>query len=442
MLSSTHTQWRVKSFMKEYNRGRLNLAPAFQRNSVWTTTDRQRLIVSVFNGIPLPTVFLYKRVHSTTHAVAYDVIDGKQRLEALLLFAREGPLASDDAVDWLRFKSDLDERAAVGWRYWEDLTPTLQREFRDTVLPVIIVDGELSEIAELFVSINSTGRKLTGQEKRHAFHRSSNVLRIGTQLADARAADLLAWGVVSRSQINRMLHIELVTEVLLYAYDGTHPSKKARLDAVIRGDALEAEMLRNAAKDVNAMLNVVGTILPNLRSTRFRKRADFYSLVTLLLQLKRQGQAVNAHSSHRNTLAGELLADFGASVDEVSELSRRMQNVSAGLEEQVKYLATVKEGTDSAQQRIRRASILGEGVLAGVFDQQDPQRQFNEQQRRILWNRSLTKNCALCHKRIHGWEEMHADHVQAYVSGGSTTIGNGAITHQTCNQQVGAKWAR
>src|SRR4051812_25003174 len=101
MLTSSHTQWTVNAFIREYRAGRLNLSPAFQRNSIWSKTDRQNLVVSVFDGIPLPTVYLYKRVDATTGAVAYDVIDGKQRVEALLLFAEEGPLASDESVDWL-----------------------------------------------------------------------------------------------------------------------------------------------------------------------------------------------------------------------------------------------------------------------------------------------------------------------------------------------------
>jgi hypothetical protein len=315
-----------------------------------------------------------------------------------------------------------------------------RREFLGTVIPVIIVEGELSEIAELFVSINSTGRKLTGQEKRHAFYQSSNVLRVATQVAETHREHLIQWGVVSRSQINRMLHIELATELLLYAYGGVHPNKKSSLDAVIRGDnATDSQHVLRAAQEVGTILNVVGAILPNLRSTRFNKRADFYTLVTLLLELKGAGQMINAHWSQRNELAGGLLTDFGLGVEEVSERSARAQNIPASYKEHVKYLATVKEGTDSAQQRIKRAAILRDTVLAGVFDNLDPRRQFNLQQRRILWNRSATKTCAICANTIERWEDMHADHVQAYVKGGSTTVGNGAITHSWCNQGKGAR---
>ena len=74
----------------------------------------------------------------------------------------------------------------------------------------------------------------------------------------------------------------------------------------------------------------------------------------------------------------------------------------------------------------------------GVFDETDVKRTFSEQQRRILWNRSPDKRCAICLKKIGSWSQMNADHVQAYVKGGKTELGNGAITHKRCNQSKGA----
>lgn len=98
---------------------------------------------------------------------------------------------------------------------------------------------------------------------------------------------------------------------------------------------------------------------------------------------------------------------------------------------------TVKEGTDSAAQRNKRAAILGQ-VLEGIFETKDSTRTFNEQQRRLLWHRSSSKTCGICHKRIDKWEDMHADHIQPYVKGGPTCLDNGAISHKACNLSKGA----
>ena len=36
----------------------INLNPGFQRNSVWTLTDRRRLVQSILARYPLPSIFL------------------------------------------------------------------------------------------------------------------------------------------------------------------------------------------------------------------------------------------------------------------------------------------------------------------------------------------------------------------------------------------------
>lgn len=59
----------------------LNLDPAFQRQSVWTISDRRRLIESLLDKRPIPSVFLYRRDGHAGKTV-YDVIDGKQRIES------------------------------------------------------------------------------------------------------------------------------------------------------------------------------------------------------------------------------------------------------------------------------------------------------------------------------------------------------------------------
>ena len=41
--------------------GHLSLEPGFQRKSVWTMADRRKLIESVLEGYPVPSIFLYRR---------------------------------------------------------------------------------------------------------------------------------------------------------------------------------------------------------------------------------------------------------------------------------------------------------------------------------------------------------------------------------------------
>ena len=70
----------IQEFALLYKNKQLNLEPGFQRDSVWTLGDRKKLLLSIFQNYPIPSIFLYKR--SNGGKLEYDVIDGKQRLDS------------------------------------------------------------------------------------------------------------------------------------------------------------------------------------------------------------------------------------------------------------------------------------------------------------------------------------------------------------------------
>ena len=66
--------------------GQLELDPPYQRRSVWSAKDRRYFLDTIFRGYPSPAIFLHKQV--TQGKTSYAVVDGKQRLETILSFAR------------------------------------------------------------------------------------------------------------------------------------------------------------------------------------------------------------------------------------------------------------------------------------------------------------------------------------------------------------------
>ena len=66
-----------------------NLTPSYQRGDVWKISERQSLIESILRGVPLPSVILLRTGPSSAH----EVVDGKQRLTAILRFVGKHPVA-------------------------------------------------------------------------------------------------------------------------------------------------------------------------------------------------------------------------------------------------------------------------------------------------------------------------------------------------------------
>jgi hypothetical protein len=82
--------WRITDVAARAKQGRLNLNPSYQRGDVWPNSDAQKLIESVLRGIPLPSIVILKpKSHSA--AAKYEVVDGKQRLTAILRFSGQHP---------------------------------------------------------------------------------------------------------------------------------------------------------------------------------------------------------------------------------------------------------------------------------------------------------------------------------------------------------------
>ncbi len=87
-VSATASTWRISDFTGK----KLNLTPSYQRGDVWGTPARQMLIESILRGIPLPSVILLKPEDPSQ---PHEVVDGKQRLTAILRFVGRHPFAVD-----------------------------------------------------------------------------------------------------------------------------------------------------------------------------------------------------------------------------------------------------------------------------------------------------------------------------------------------------------
>jgi len=180
MIAPLHPDFGERSIdqlLLSFRNRQINLSPGFQRKSVWTISDRRRLIQSIVDGYPLPSIFLYQRDHKGK--LIYDVIDGKQRLETILMFMGQGRFRRE------RFETRLDFGDGLDWYDWKSIqryNPRLVAAINAYKIQTVEIRGELPQIIDLFVRINSTGKRLTSGEKRHAAFYDSPFLKAAEKL--------------------------------------------------------------------------------------------------------------------------------------------------------------------------------------------------------------------------------------------------------------------
>lgn len=156
--------------------GDLELTPDFQRNRVWKSTQKSRLIESILLQIPLPAFYFAEDTEGMMR-----VVDGLQRLSTVEEFAGSG----SDAAFSLTGLEYLNN--AIGKRF-NELPAPWRRRIYNTQIVVHVIDPTTptSVKYDIFKRINTGGSPLNHQEIRHCMSkkRSRDFLKRCTHLPE------------------------------------------------------------------------------------------------------------------------------------------------------------------------------------------------------------------------------------------------------------------
>lgn len=381
------------------------------------------------SGCPIPSIFLYKR--ESRGRLIYDVIDGKQRLEAVFMFTGQGRFKRDQFAVRLELGDGLD------WYDWREFRRDhkVRHQFETYKIQTVEVGGELPEIIELFVRINSTGKRLTSGEKRHAKFYQSRFLKEAERLVKRYQKYFREEGILSRTQLERMKGTELLAELLMSVHQGGIINKKTALDRAIGNESINAHSLAKVSRECVATMNTVKKMCPDIKATRFHNTVDFYSLFMIVWEMRQHGFVL--HDRRRIKAANGLLRKLSTGVDELREQLRRAKPAVPGQRVYSDYLLTVQGDTDSAATRERRRELL-RSLLFSLFEHKDGKRGFSAEQRRLIWNSEEKRTCRRCHKPL-TWADFTVDHILAHARGGKTALKNAQIMCRSCNSRKGAR---
>ncbi|MFW6695402.1 GmrSD restriction endonuclease domain-containing protein [Streptomyces sp. MAR4 CNX-425] len=152
----------------QYYRNKLLVDRRYQRKLVWTRDEKEKLIDSAVNKLPIPLILLAQRRKGG--AEIFELIDGLQRLEAFFSFMEnkypyEGEyfdLATTGDTLAKLHSGDLIQREPV-------MSRDTSLEIANYQIPVSTYrDAATSSIDEVFRRINSGGRRLSLHEIRQA----------------------------------------------------------------------------------------------------------------------------------------------------------------------------------------------------------------------------------------------------------------------------------
>jgi len=399
----------ISFFAREYKLGNLDLKPKYQRNPVWTKDQRAYLIDTVLKGLPMPKIFLEAETDPRRATTKYKVVDGQQRLLAILDFF-------DGKLD---VSAEYDPQ--LGGLSFQDLPADIQRDFLDYTVTVELLKGVSdSEIRDMFKRLNKNTEKLKPQELRHAQY-DGDFINLAEELANEtywREKKIL-WP----SEIRRMRDVEFVSELLVATMYGIQDRTKKLNDYYAANETMQDK--RKVRRQFKSALSAIKKILPDLETTRFRKRGDFYSLFYTVHSL-----LARRYKFDRN------LNEIGQALVQVSQWAK----IDSPIPSMVRYYESAIQAVHHERNRRLRSTLLRD-LIEPLLVKTDERRAFNETQRQFIWHQSEEKVCAICHQPVDSYRDYEADHIVPWSKGGPTDISNGQITHKSCNRQKRAEVA-
>lgn len=293
----------ISDFVRWHSENSLILSPKFQRRRVWPRKARAYLIDTILRGMPIPKLYMRQHLDVEGARTIHEVVDGQQRLAAVLEFYQSNLKLSSDHEHYPKATYSTlakdEQRTFLGYEFSVDL----------------LTDATDAEVLDVFARINSYSVPLNAQEKRNAKYFGvfkTTVYALGWD-------HLEFWKthrVLSDTAIARMREAELTSELIVAMLDGLQDKKKALDGYYKRWDdrfPRRGLVVRRFRDVIDLIVEIFGDTLSR---TKFRRPALFYSLFLAVYEMRygalgarRRGRKVLSEPVREQMRQGLLMLD-------------------------------------------------------------------------------------------------------------------------------------
>lgn len=311
--------------------------PDWQREKVWDTTKKQRLIDSILRGWKLPKFYFFK-----TSDDEYEVVDGQQRLLAIFEFCS----------DELLLRADSAKR--FGGPHYRNLSRKVADAFDDFEIEYDVIEDATDEELKDFFQRLQEGLPLTSSEKLNAVH---------SKLRDyCRTISRLPFFKQSVSiPDTRYSHFDIAAKVATIEIEGLNTG--LRFDDIkdvfesqcnFSATSAVAKRIRDALVFLNRAFKDNGAVL--------RTRTVVQSLITLTCKLVATGRSRGLEGDIR-----KFFESFAAELAHQIEMGQAASD-SDYLMFQRSVNANVRGGAKTRHEILLRKLFRLSPLLADIFD--------------------------------------------------------------------------
>lgn len=206
----------ISIFYEQYQLTKYNFEAPYQRDyNVWDDNQKSFLIDTIMKNFPMPPIFLEQKIDDSTGRTRYDVIDGKQRLTALVDFIENKiklpeTFGKDDYGNELLNGKSFDEIRIIAKT--DEAIRDYVSDFWSYVISIEYIENPDNKIVDsIFDRLNRGGERLNPQELRKAKYYDSIMYQ---DIANLRKDDFIS-DLLCNLNKSRLEDVSFITELYL-----------------------------------------------------------------------------------------------------------------------------------------------------------------------------------------------------------------------------------
>jgi hypothetical protein len=461
IISASSGPQNVGQINTHFDCGNLFLSPVeYQRENAWDLAQKQSLIDTIFRGWDIPKFYLWKvdrsalingypdgptknhyrgildRKQSQNDELdpfVFEVVDGQQRIRTILEYIGTRP--KDDFCyrgPWHEPFPALSDTPMARGKHYAQLNVEQKISFQDKSLTVMVLqNATIDEIRDMFGRLQN-GTPLNAQQKRDA--KGSSVGRLARELVELpffkQSVGFADNASSHRLVASQMLHLEKKDKII----SCTSRQLDTFYEQYIKGVPLEPSVVVRTRKIVVLLGKIFPTNNPHLNQNY---ALSLYWALSQILKTydvpENQFPTVRENFEKLDIARLEALErDYGNKPDDdiYSELSLAMSRGNTGL-----------DGISTRHRII--CQYLFEAVTLKEYPNLDPQRNFTEEEKLILYHRArgccqLALNGKECARPL-SFDDAVIDHILPHSREGRTMLENGRVAFKSCNIARGTR---
>ena len=205
----------LQDLLGYYDREELDIAPWYQRRSVWSKSQKAYLINTIHENKPVPSIYIRHTVDLESEKTIREVVDGQQRIRCVI-----------------EYHNDQFPSVHPGHKrpvHYHELKPRERIHFLQSALSVgYLVDATDANVMEIFGRINSIAKTLNPQEKRNALY-SGAYKQFCLNEAVKRLEFWRTNRIFTDTQISRMTEVQFTADLVMNFSQGHLLDFSARL---------------------------------------------------------------------------------------------------------------------------------------------------------------------------------------------------------------------